>query len=217
MAASTSTTGNTQQSPPSAAARVFGTVELCEKILLKLDMASILRAQQVSTKCRDTIVGSKKLQEALFYRKVPGDGTHLGTNGVNTLAFSNNNSAQGRQLRYETLGLDCTIICSPVGPHGGANEYYINTCINSKEWKQPDKVRPSWYNMYPVQPPALIQSDPCFELLNIRGNRYDDKDAAYNYYVLVGDVEDMTLGEICEAVLVEVGKTILEAQLNKDA
>ncbi|KAK4500302.1 hypothetical protein PRZ48_008491 [Zasmidium cellare] len=44
-------------------------VELLEDILLRVDNATLLLSQRVSTRFRDTIVDSPKLQEKLFFRQ----------------------------------------------------------------------------------------------------------------------------------------------------
>ena len=51
-----------------AKSRVFDTPELMEAILLQLPLKDALLSQRVSKQWRNTIVGSTKLQQLLFFR-----------------------------------------------------------------------------------------------------------------------------------------------------
>jgi hypothetical protein len=50
--------------------KVLSTTELLEAILLQLSLKDVLLSQRVSKEWRDTIVGSTKLQQLLFFRPI---------------------------------------------------------------------------------------------------------------------------------------------------
>ncbi|KAK4540515.1 hypothetical protein LTR36_009153 [Oleoguttula mirabilis] len=55
----------------SPVARVLGTTELLEAIFLDVDLQTLLLSQRTSTFFRSTIVGSTRLQRALFFKQDP--------------------------------------------------------------------------------------------------------------------------------------------------
>lgn len=61
----------TQSATMSTASQVFATTELLEAILLELPGHDILRSQRVSRQWQATIIGSPKLQQALFMLASP--------------------------------------------------------------------------------------------------------------------------------------------------
>lgn len=54
-----------------AAFKVFHTIELVECILLQLPIRDVLQIQRVSKTCCGTVLGSIKLQRALFLEPMP--------------------------------------------------------------------------------------------------------------------------------------------------
>ena len=127
-----------------AVARVFGTTELLEGILLRLPMRDLLFAQQVNSKWRAVIRGSIKLQVKLYFKPRSDLYLHIsqifaghklfGISALKNpllkplLQFIGNLEFTGQEFVIDRI----------------ANPYYLHP-----SWNNPDA---SWRDMFPTMP-----------------------------------------------------------------
>lgn len=67
---------------PSAAQRVFGTVELLEHILLNVPLTNLFVLQRTNTTFKDTIDGSRRVKQRMFLETAPVNGSKAQWNPI---------------------------------------------------------------------------------------------------------------------------------------
>lgn len=129
-----------------AAAAVFGTAELLEAILLELPIKDLLmNAQRVSTTFNTTIQASTRLQQALFFKPLPGPPLNL----------ERFNSSRLREIPSENVYH--TVIENPF--YDGLSQY--KPLLKSRRFKPLltalQRQEASWRRMLVTQPPITTK------------------------------------------------------------